>query len=472
MMKHAISIVLCAAALTAGASGQTMRTVSADDLRDRIAGGWAGKMIGVSYGAPTEFRAQAKTYEDALAWEPGRVKNSIGQDDIYVQLSFMMTMDAHGIDAPAAKFAESFATAGYPLWHANAQARKNFFDGIMPPLSGSPEYNSHADDIDFQIEADYIGFMCPGMPVTAVKIADKVGHIMNYGDGVYGGMFVAALYTHAFFETDIARIVDQALLSIPEKASMPNASAMSCSFTPIPGRLARGLAADRGEMGPRRHLRGARALQYRRQDERRVYCHGTPLRRRGFRENNGDFPPLRAGFGLQSLQCRRGHRGHEGHARHTRRVEERHTGHRRLEFIFTGYTFNTAVDNTLKYARRLAVENGGKSGGGSVTFKLQPPVAPKLEQSFPNVVPDRIVEYSDPSWSFTGDWSAPGTNLRKSESPRAEADFTFTGTGSRSTGNGRPRVARRMSTWTINSAAPSIHGSNRAGDMSSGRHSA
>ena len=37
----------------------------------------------------------------------------------------------------------------------------------------------HADDIDFQIEADYIGFMCPGMPQTANKMADKIGHIMN-----------------------------------------------------------------------------------------------------------------------------------------------------------------------------------------------------------------------------------------------------------------------------------------------------
>ena len=55
--------------------------------------------------------------------------------------------------APAEKSAESFATAGYPLWHANVQARKNFLDGIMPPLSGSPEFNLHADDIDFQMSA-------------------------------------------------------------------------------------------------------------------------------------------------------------------------------------------------------------------------------------------------------------------------------------------------------------------------------
>jgi uncharacterized lipoprotein NlpE involved in copper resistance len=134
-----------------------------DVLRDKIAGGWAGKMIGVSYGAKSEFNARGMTFEKGLPWEPGMVENSLGQDDMYVQMSFMMTMDKYGMDAPADKFAESFANAGYRLWCANVQARKNYWDGIMPPLSGSPEYNLWADAIDFQIEADYIGLMSPGI---------------------------------------------------------------------------------------------------------------------------------------------------------------------------------------------------------------------------------------------------------------------------------------------------------------------
>ena len=218
-------------------------TISVDELRDKIAGGWAGKMIGVAYGAPTEFRWQGKIIDGELDWAPDWAANSFKQDDLYVQLSFMETMDDFGIDAPAEKFAESFATAGYRLWHANVQARKNFFDGIMPPQSGSPEYNLHADDIDFQIEADYIGFMSPGMPATACRIADKIGHIMNYGDGVYGGMFVAALYCEAFFEDDIPTIVDRALHSIPAESDYAKCI-RDCRSTPpaLPRRLGKGMA--------------------------------------------------------------------------------------------------------------------------------------------------------------------------------------------------------------------------------------
>jgi len=191
------------------------KSIGPDELKDKIAGGWAGKMAGVTYGAPTEFRAQGKIYTDSIKWKPSDIRGSMWQDDIYVQLTFLMAMDKYGIDAPSKKYQEMFAKAGYPLWHANMQARKNYYDSIFAPLSGMPEYNIHADDIDFQIEADYIGFMCPGMPGTASEIADKIGRIMNYGDGVYGGIFVAALYAEAFFESDIKAIIEKALLSLP-----------------------------------------------------------------------------------------------------------------------------------------------------------------------------------------------------------------------------------------------------------------
>lgn len=70
----------------------------------------------------------------------------------------------------------------------------------MPPASGHWLNNPHADDLDFQIEADFIGLMAPAMLPEALDIASRVGHIMNSGDGFYGGAFVAALYSSAFYE--------------------------------------------------------------------------------------------------------------------------------------------------------------------------------------------------------------------------------------------------------------------------------
>ena len=88
----------------------------------------------------------------------------------------------------------------------------------MPPASGHWLNNPHADDIDYQIEADFAGLMTPGMPNTASEISDKIGHIMNYGDGWYGGVYIGAMYSLAFISDDINIVVQEALKTIPENS--------------------------------------------------------------------------------------------------------------------------------------------------------------------------------------------------------------------------------------------------------------
>ncbi len=114
--------------------------------------------------------------------------------------------------------AKAFANAEYALWHANQAARYNILNGINPPKSGHWLYNPHSEDIDFQIEADFAGLMSPGMVNTSSEICDKIGHIMNYGDGWYGGVYVAAMYSLAFVSNDIEAVVKEGLKSIPAES--------------------------------------------------------------------------------------------------------------------------------------------------------------------------------------------------------------------------------------------------------------
>ena len=113
-----------------------------------------------------------------------------------------------------------FKDSKYELWHANAGARRLLNRGIKAPLSGHPKYNVHANDIDFQIESDFIGLMTPGLPREANKYADRVGRVMNYGDGLYGGMFFAGMYAAAFFESDPRKVVEAGLRSIPAESAL------------------------------------------------------------------------------------------------------------------------------------------------------------------------------------------------------------------------------------------------------------
>ena len=184
---------------------------------DKMKAGWLGQMAGVGLGAPTEFRWPGKIVPagDVPKWQPEMI-NQFNQDDIYVEMTFLRTLELYGLDVSSRQAGIDFASSGYALWHANNAGRTNLRNGVAPPDSGHPRFNHHADDIDYQIEADYAGLISPGLPNSAIQLGEKFGRLMNYGDGLYGGQFVAGMYSEAFFERDMEKVVRAGLACIPE----------------------------------------------------------------------------------------------------------------------------------------------------------------------------------------------------------------------------------------------------------------
>lgn len=225
-MKKAIHIAF-ALLLLASCSGRIEYgktvSISEDVLMDKIRGGWFAQTIGCTYGGPTEFKFKGGLMQDEqpIIWYDEYIYDTFIEDpglfdDVYMDLTFLEVMCDLGIDAPVEEYARRFAHADYKLWHANQAARYNILNGIGAPQSGHWMNNPHADDIDFQIEADFIGMLCPGRPNRAAELADGIGHIMNYGDGWYGGVFISALYAYAYVCDDIPTIVREASKVIPE----------------------------------------------------------------------------------------------------------------------------------------------------------------------------------------------------------------------------------------------------------------
>ena len=200
--------------------GKTYRKLSVEEYRDKMKGGWIGQIAGVCWGAPTEFRYCGRIIPEAEMpkWTPDMINNAFGQDDLYVEMTFLRSMEEHGLDVSIRQAGIDFANSEYPLWHANVCGRKNLRCGIAPPNSSRPEFSHCADDIDYQIESDFSGLISPGLPNNAVRMGEKFGRLMNYGDGMYAGQFVGALYAEAFFETDVYKIIDAALKAIPAES--------------------------------------------------------------------------------------------------------------------------------------------------------------------------------------------------------------------------------------------------------------
>lgn len=223
--RFLIPVILLLAACTQAPKLPYGSTVEMDTatLMDKIRGGWYGQTIGCTYGGPTEFKYKGGIImeEIPIPWYDDYIYDTYIEDpglydDVYMDLTFLETMLKYGLDAPVEEYARAFAYADYKLWHANQAARYNILNGRGAPESGHWKFNPHADDIDFQIEADFIGMLYPGAVNKASALSDRIGHIMNYGDGWYGGVYIGAMYCLAYVCDDIPTIVTEALKAIPE----------------------------------------------------------------------------------------------------------------------------------------------------------------------------------------------------------------------------------------------------------------
>ncbi len=393
-----------------------LRKISRSTLEDKIRGGWAGQMIGVSYGAPTEFRSNGKIIEGNLHgyldWKAERNMNAITQDDLYVEMTFADVMDRIGLGATTEQYGEAFKNSKYRLWHANASARRWLNQGIRAPWSGHPKYNLHANDIDFQIEADFIGMMTPGLPREANKYAERVGRVMNYGDGLYGGLFVSGMYAAAFIESDPRKVVEAGLASIPAGSGyaklVRNLLDWSKQYTPESSDEAWKKAWEALKTGwDKDDPCTDGALNDFNIDARLNGGHIVL----GLLYGKGDFGKTleistRAG---QDSDCNPSSAaGVLGVILGYKAIPEQWKVGLAViadkKFDYTNYSFNTITSSTLSRALKVIEMTGGKVAGDEITIQLQSPKPPKLEQWDPGV-PDKLVKFDDAAWQWKGSWA-------------------------------------------------------------------
>jgi hypothetical protein len=437
MRSAAIAVVLAAVAAQ-GAFAKEARRMSRAVLEDKVRGGWAGQMIGVAYGAPTEFKSNGKINEAELTWTPDMITNTIHQDDLYVEMTFAEVMDRVGLDATTEQYGEMFRDSKYALWHANAGARRMLALGVKAPLSGHPKYNVHANDIDFQIESDFIGLMTPGLPRESNKYADRVGRVMNYGDGLYGGMLFGAMYSAAFFETDPHRVVEQGLRSIPAESGY--------------ARVVRDVLAWHRE--DPKDWRKAWAKLQDKWDRDDVCPDGAHAPFNIDARLNGAYVVLGLLYGdgdfakTMEISTRAG-QDSDCNPSSAAGILGVMMGYEAIpavwtsslapivneKFSFTQYSFNDIVASTLKRAEKVIVAAGGQVTPTEVVIPAQEPQAPPLEQ-WDSGVPVARVDLADAAWAWKGGWTTQsGKNDWSSWTVRApgaagdEVTLSFDGTG-------------------------------------------
>ncbi len=396
-MKKIILIATCFVITLQLAAQSKIVTLTKEKLSDKIRGGWAGQTIGVTFGGPYEFQFDGTFIGDyqPLKWYDGYLKNTMINipglyDDLYMDLTFVDVFEKYGLDAPVDSFANAFAHAGYALWHANQAGRYNILHGTKAPLSGYWKNNPHADCIDYQIESDFAGLMSPGMPNTASAISDKIGHIMNYGDGWYGGVFVGAMYSIAFTSSDISYVVNEALKTIP-----PQSEFYQCihdviswqkkypadwkqTWLEVQKKWANDIGCPDGVFAPFNIDAKVNAayvvmgLLYGKKD----FTHTLEIATRCGQD--ADCNPSTAGGILGAIL------GYEHIPAYWKMgLKEAES----IPFKYTTMSLDAVYATGLKHALENIRRNGGKITGDNISIAIQQPVAVKMEKSFDGVYP-------------------------------------------------------------------------------------
>ena len=203
-----------------------------EDYLERCYAGWLGKIIGVRLGAPIE------------GWEYDKIRAVLGDavydyivdyrefaadDDTNGPMFFLRALEDYTCseDLTAEEIGWTWLNYtpfehGFYWWggygvSTEHTAYLNLRAGISAPASGSIAQNGKtvAEQIGGQIFIDTWGLVNPGDPERAARFARKAASVSHDGEGVFGGMFVAACVAAAFVEKDIRAVVETGLRLLP-----------------------------------------------------------------------------------------------------------------------------------------------------------------------------------------------------------------------------------------------------------------
>lgn len=202
-----------------------------DNYLQKVYAGWLGKCIGVRFGAPIENWTYAQILDhigevnDYFPMPEGKVFQP--DDDTSVPLILLRAVQDYGVDPSAEQIGRTLLNylgdqhgslwwGGYGI-STEHTAYLNLKAGIAAPASGAREMNGAtlSTQIGGQIFSDIWGLLAPNAPARAAELARRAASVSHDGEGVLGGMFVAALVSAAFSSRDPVALVETGCSVLP-----------------------------------------------------------------------------------------------------------------------------------------------------------------------------------------------------------------------------------------------------------------
>lgn len=221
-----------------------------DALPDRVAGAWQGRTVGNTLGKPVEGlpRDQLEIYLRAAgqwpqagyvplldplpagvpALHPSAPVSTAGNftdvprdDDIDWTILGLHVLERHGRDVTT----EQFGTAWLDrlpftqTYTAERAAYRNLVLGLRPPRTATHD-NPYREWIGALIRADIFGYVCPGDPGGAARLALVDARLSHTANGIYGEMWAAALASAALSVETAEEALRRARMVVPSASRL------------------------------------------------------------------------------------------------------------------------------------------------------------------------------------------------------------------------------------------------------------
>ena len=149
------------------------------------------------------------------------VSHMVIDDDTNYSIFSVLLLELYGRDFSPYQLLELWLNK-FPLcylWTAERVAYRNAIQCIEPPNSAIHR-NPYREWIGAQIRADVYGYLSPGRPEEAARMAFADAGVSHVKNGVYGAMWVAAMLAHAATDDHPERAIIAGLQQIPEKSRL------------------------------------------------------------------------------------------------------------------------------------------------------------------------------------------------------------------------------------------------------------
>lgn len=185
---------------------------------EKVLGGWLGKSIGGTLGAPYEGKKEILN----LSFYDPVPEGSVPNDDLDLQLVWLHVLQNKSLNLDVNDLAEAWLNhITYPFDEYGV-AISNLKKGIRPPISGYHNNFFH-DCLGAPIRSEIWAFISPAQPLKAMEYAYQDAIVDHAFDGVYGEVFLAAIESMAFVESRAEVLIDYGLAAIPENSRVARA---------------------------------------------------------------------------------------------------------------------------------------------------------------------------------------------------------------------------------------------------------